>query len=300
MLSSLPASNTLVSNPALGDSTGTAQESMDDHLDNRSSSLSDLGDASDMQSEQPTPRRSPAPDMGDNDSEAETERLDATPRKLMRTGTTASMASEQLYERTPSKLVQLTAMDEDQSAPASPTPAVVGPAAPPSANAALDALSFLAAEEADSLELAGKKRKRSSAENTSADERTEEPARKRSSTARDSVLNGHHGNPVEDPEQMDVEEELDNAQERISSLAQEEVELEERQAEVAAETVNELATVAKLTKPRKGGRRGKRKLDMTAQLLSTETADAEGEADNDDDDNSSFDEEGKSGCTPLL
>jgi hypothetical protein len=164
-------------------------------------------------------------------------------------------------------------------------------AAPTSGNAALDTLSFLAASEAVSLEMAGKKRKRSTASHDAAEEPTDEPARKRSSTAKESPLNGEHEDVVENAE-ADVEEELDNAEDRISVLAQEGEELEQRQANIAAETVTELATVAKLAKPRKGRGRGKRKLDsaMTVEAL-LDAHDAEMDADNDEEDSSSLDEE---------
>jgi hypothetical protein len=188
--------------------------------------------------------------------------------------------------------VQSTTIEEDKSAPTSPTPVAIGPTAPTSGNAALNTLSFLAASEAVSLEMAGKKRKRSSADHNSTDEPTDEPARKRSSTAKDSPLNGNHEEIIENAEEADVEEELDHAEERISALAQEEAELEQRQADVAAETVTELATVAKLTKPRKGRGRAKRKLDnaITVEAL-LEVQDGDGDADNDEEDSSSLDEE---------
>jgi hypothetical protein len=296
MLSTLPTSIPLTSEPLADIAIDTAENGFDDHPDNGSSSLSELGDASDEQSEQLTPRAPSVADTNEVDSEAETERLENTPRKLTRTGTDTSMASEHLYERTPSKLIQSTTVDEDDSTPASPTTPSVRAVDTSSGNAALDTLSFLAASEAASLEIAGKKRKRSSAEGSSAEEPADEPARKRSSTARDPALNGNDTAMVDSSEQIDVDGELDQAEERIEELAQEGVELEQRQAEVASETVNELATVAKLTKPRKGGRRGKRKLEDsggTEAVASVEAQEAEGEEENDEEDSAARDEEGK-------
>jgi hypothetical protein len=140
--------------------------------------------------------------------------------------------------------------------------------------------------------MAGKKRKRSSTDPNSADEPTDEPARKRSSAARDSPLNGNHDDVMENAEEADVDEELDHAEERISALAQEEAELEQRQADVAAETVAELATVAKLAKPRKGRGRAKRKLDNAISVEALlEVQDGDGDVDNDEEDSSSLDEE---------
>ena len=89
---------------------------------------------------------------------------------------------------------------------------------------------------------------------------------------------------------------LKTAEERLSQLAQEELELEEAQANIAAETVNELAIVAKNTKPRKGGRRGKRKTEDPnfAQGEAFGIADgqeAEGEVEGDEEDSAALDEE---------
>ncbi|KAF2106651.1 Sds3-like-domain-containing protein [Lophiotrema nucula] len=271
-----------------------AEGGLDDLPDNGSSSLSELGDASDDQSE-PTPRPSVPPESVDGDSEAETERLEKTPRKLVRTATDTSIASEQLYQRTPSKLVYSRTLDEDDSAPLSPSAtleeAVVVDASDP--NAALHSLSIVATSEAAGItETTGKKRKRSSEESSSIDEPADEPDRKR----RGSVLNGSQEGVADRSTQADVEEELDHAEERIAELAQEDAELEQRQADVAAEAISELATVAKLTKPRKGGRKGKRKVDDTGDtpgepVATIEANDGEAEGDHDEDDGGAHDEE---------
>ncbi|PVH98177.1 hypothetical protein DM02DRAFT_494957, partial [Periconia macrospinosa] len=266
------------------------KDDFDVPADDRSSSLSELGDASDVQSEA-TPRPTTAVDANEDESEAETERLEITPRKLTRTATDTSLASEQVYQRTPSKLVHSKAVDDDDSIPPTPSfvPAESAPAKIEAENSALHALS-LASEAASLAELSGKKRKRPSPENSSPEEDADEPARKRSGTAKASSVNGSHEAAVDGLEQVDAEEELENAEERISQLAQEEIDLEERQANIAAETVNELATVAKHTKPRKGGRRGKRKL-LEESLEAIASIEAEGEGDGDDDDSGTMDEE---------
>lgn len=297
MLSALSPSSLLPSRPPVEQLVDSVRDDYEDLLDNRSSSLSELGDASDEHSE-PTPRAPTAADLVDPDSEAETERLEATPRKLTRTMTNTSMDSEKLYERTPSKLKHLKTIeqeeshspdrqhDDDDDAYPYPIPSEV-------------------ANEAETLatlykgDFAGQKRKRPNGVDNEADEPTEEPARKRSSQAKSPALNGSHEAVVDNSEHVDVEEELDIAEERISQLAQQEIELEERQADIAAQTVSEMATVAKLTKPRKGGRRGKRKVDDTGHtsneaITSTEVQDPEAEVDNDDEDSGTRDEEGAS------
>ncbi|KAF2733235.1 hypothetical protein EJ04DRAFT_513328 [Polyplosphaeria fusca] len=274
----------------------TPEGAGDDLPDNRSSSLSELGDASDEQSE-PTPRPSTLAELDDNDSEAETERMEKTPRKLIRTATNTSITSEQIFERTPSKLAHSKTLDQDESAPPTPSIATEETLAinPSHANAGLESLSMLATSEAANLEAIGKKRKRSSLESSPADDLTEEPAPKRSSTSRETAINGSQEAAIDVPEHMDVEEELDHAEERISQLAQEDVELEERQANVALEAVSELATVANLSKPRKGGRKGKRKANNLAAANAESVAPAEDEGEvegeNDEEDSAMLDEE---------
>lgn len=289
MLSTLAA-------PGLGSSesqaAGSNRAAFDHHPDDRSSSLSELGDASDDQSEA-TPRQGPGFEVGDNDSEAETERLEETPRRMTRTATDASLASEYMYNRTPSKLAHSKTTEQIDSAEFDAvSDAQLGESI--NGNDALHALSLAASSEAATLvDGVGKKRKRPSMEIDTPDEQAEEPARKRSGGS----LDDNRGTVINSTEPVDVEEELEHAEERISQLAQEEMELEERQADIASEAVNELATVAKHTKPRKGGRRGKRKVEDTASitdaLASIEGHDGEVDGDDEEDDNGVVDEEGR-------
>lgn len=275
-----------------------AAAGIEDVADSGSSSLSEPGDASDDQSE-PTPRPTTILDLDGEDSEAETERLEHTPRKLTRTGTETSLLSETLYMRTPSKLAHSSMVDQESSAP--PTPSVIADDVMleeeviASSNP-LHSLSLVAASEAASLEFAGRKRKRTSAESSPVPEEEEEPERKRSGTAKAPTPNGLRAGVVDSAEQMGAEDQLDMAEERLSHLAQEELDLEERQANIAAETVGELATVAKLTKPRKGGKRGKRKAEYSSYAqgeLSAggDTHEAEGEDENDEEHSVALDEE---------
>ncbi|KAF2174995.1 hypothetical protein K469DRAFT_684815 [Zopfia rhizophila CBS 207.26] len=297
MLKALSAPNFPTSNPQMTETVDLAKDGFDDP-DDRSSSLSELGDGSDDHSEA-TPRPPTAADFVDNDSEAETERLENTPRKLTRTATSTSIASEQLYERTPSKLSHSKTLDQEESAP--PTPSAIGEDTTVGDIAdgvtELNSLPLVVESESASLsELTGRKRKRSSADSSTIDEPNEEPARKRSSTAKSLTLNGDQGGVVDSSEQVGIGEELDDAEERISQLAQEEMELEERQADVAEETVSELATVANLTKPRKGGRKGKRKVDDTGDtnneaIATAEIPDGDVDGDNDEEDSTTLDEE---------
>jgi len=111
-----PLSNTSRSHKASTARSGTAQG--ENHLDtdgrpqhdgledDRSSSLSDVEGSLDDQDQRDTvPKSSQLPEA-DNDSEAETERLQQTPRKSWMSGTTG---------RTPSKLQQQSTQGDDLS-----------------------------------------------------------------------------------------------------------------------------------------------------------------------------------------
>jgi hypothetical protein len=296
MLSTMSAPGMVLSEALPVDSAPTG---FDDVADNRSSSLSELGDASDDQSEQPTPRPTTAMDIDEEDSEAETERLENTPRKFARTATDTSLLSEPIYTRTPSKLAHSRTIGHEESAPPAPSAIVDEPMLEEAAVLAenpLHSLSLIAASEAASLEHVGKKRKRTSAECSPVGEREDVPARKRSVPPKSSALDGLADAAAGRQEQVDADEELERTEEHLSALAQEELELEERQANIAAQTVNEMATVAKHTKPRKGGRRGKRKMEDPSYayadpFVGAEAAEGEGEGENEEEDSAVVDEE---------
>ncbi|KAI0619473.1 Sds3 multi-domain protein [Pyrenophora tritici-repentis] len=292
MLSTMTASTTVITEPPL---TDHAPNGFDDVADNGSSSLSELGDASDDQSE-PTPR--PTTRLDEDDSEAETERLENTPRKIARADTETSLLSEPAYTRTPSKLAHSKTIEQDDSAPATPS-GIAEDVTMGDADAAenpLHSLSLIAASEAANLEYLGKERKRASPDRSIQDEQEEEPLRKRSKTAKSSALDGLADAAANRQGQMDAEEELNHAEEHLSALAREEHKLEERQANIAAQTVNEMATVAKHTKPRKGGRRGKRKTEDASYayaepFAATEAHEPEAEGEHDEEDSALMDEE---------
>lgn len=301
IISAVPAPTMITTDPI---AAAEVLGGFDDHADDRSSSLSELGDASDVESEQPTPRPATTADNNENDSEAETERLEETPRKLMRTVTDTSLASEALYTRTPSKLMHSKTIEHDESAPPTPSDLAEDEIMEDAdeAHDPLHALSLAAASEAASLELAGKKRKRVSARGTPLEEHDEEPARKRSASAKVATYNGTTEDVIESSERPDAEDELDHAEERLDDIEREQMDLEERQANLAAEAVSELATVAKHTKPRKGGRRGKRKAEdssyaYTDALATTETVDGDVDGDDNEEDSAALDEEGKGART---
>ncbi|KAH9873888.1 hypothetical protein IAQ61_004515 [Plenodomus lingam] len=297
MLSTLTAPPTAALAEALAvDATTTPDDDDDAAADNRSSSLSDIGEPSDDQSDA-TPGPATVIDLDDDDSEAETERLENTPRKLARVTIDNSLLSEPTYTRTPSKLAHTKTVEVGESAPQTPSATALEPTIGEAVEEdnPLHSLSLAAAAEAASL-FTGSKRKRSSAEGTPVDEQEDEPARKRSSTTKNSALDGLAEAAANHQEQQHVQDELENAEEHLSQLAHEELELEERQASLAAQTVTELATVAKHTKPRKGGRRGKRKMEdpnyaYNEALQAVEAHDAEGDGDAEEDHDAVLDDE---------
>lgn len=137
-----------------------------------------------------------------------------------------------------------------------------------------------------------------SAQGTPIDDPDEEPARKRSASAKVAAYNETAEHIIESSERPDAEDELDHAEERLDDIEREQMELEERQANLAAEAVSELATVAKHTKPRKGGRRGKRKAEdssyaYTEALAMTETVEGDVDGEDNEEDSAALDEEGE-------
>lgn len=290
---------------AQSDETQDGQiEADENQSDNRSSSLSELGDGLDDQDE-PTPRAHTVTEAAENDSEAETERLDNTPRKLLRTSTNVSMLSETIGERTPSKLSNTILSHQDGSGPPSPL-AMVEHTVLGNVDADMDinSVSIMVGSENESITATSpRKRKRSSPDGMSADElESDEPARKRSDTGKSDTISADQDHTTNHQEQADLEdeEEDDSNEKLIPRSAEEELDIEETAADVAEEAVGELAEVAKIPpKPRKSKRKGK-KSDESTEGYNGQIANDEGmevdanEGDNDDDEGSAHDEEGKS------
>lgn len=289
---------------------GADKDPFEDQSDNRSSSLSELGDGPDEQDE-PTPQAHSSAVFDDNDSEAETERLENTPRKLLRMATETTMASDNIVERTPSKLANALLLDRDESGPPSPLAMVVYTAAGEIAdrdtdmNSVSQHLSAAAGSEAGSLaDSSGRKRKRSSPDAGSVDElRLEEPARKRSGTTRSETLNSNQMSMVDAAEQADMDEDGDINDEPASRPTEQELDFEETAMEAAEEVVNDITVAATLTKSKRGKRKGK-KVEESNDTNSDLVASAEGpesgemaEGENDDEYGNALDEERK--CMKL-
>ncbi|OCK77611.1 hypothetical protein K432DRAFT_303785 [Lepidopterella palustris CBS 459.81] len=281
-----------------------SKNASEDQSDNRSSSLSELGDGLDEHDE-PTPQAHTSLLLEENDSEAETERLENTPRKLLRTTTNTTMASDNLVEKTPSKLGNVFLLDTEESSPPTPLGIALDPTTGDIAdrdtdmNSVSQQLSVVAGSDEGSLaDIAGRKRKRSSSDSSSADDlRSEEPARKRSSTAKSDAIMDNHVEMVDVSEQADLDQGADIVEGPITRSAEQELDIEETVADAAEEAVDELAAAAKLSKPRKGKRKGK-KADDSGDNNSEPIANNEGfegaepaEVEHDEEDGPALDEE---------
>jgi hypothetical protein len=247
--------------------------------DSRSSSLSDLEDGGEDQED--TPTRSNTMNTYDNDSEAETERLQATPRKPDILGGEFTDSPSKLG-KSPSKLAQEVAMDDDLtegSPSADKASTVADDVEVPPAVAALDILAGAVDGVTKLPDVAGKKRKRSGSPSSSVADGSESPSKKRAASVK-STLNGdvepqEDGvalDPVEEDTKTPMDAGSDEAVDMKNGDAEVEVEVEveaEAEAEVEAEAVAEEVTEhvvsrAKAQKARKGKRKGKKVRDTDA------------------------------------
>ncbi|KAF2836578.1 hypothetical protein M501DRAFT_939421 [Patellaria atrata CBS 101060] len=183
-------SGALLSNGAL-DAGSTTFPSRDDRTSLRSSSLSDVGE--DLEAPGTS---SAAEEIGDEDSEAETERLDQTPRNLRTVGATATIV-EAVAGRSPSKLGREIPYEHESSAIASPDTMSNRDHTPEedfdegSINPIAKQLPFGDYNRGiDDNEFNAKKRKRLSPGDDVSTDEADEPARKRSGSSKGHVLNG--------------------------------------------------------------------------------------------------------------
>ncbi|OJD29262.1 transcriptional regulatory protein dep1 [Diplodia corticola] len=204
-----------------------------------------------------------SPAAEENDSEAETERIDSTPRKSTRTATDVTNGAE---GRSPSKLAKVAVTAEPENL--SQSPAL--PTRQRKANSDDDDLSDeddelpaeskhnaeADAEDSASPEGSERKRKRSSSALSSIadDLDNEQPSRKRPSPTRPVELNG-------DPMDVDGEGEEPVAEERGDHTPKE---IEEPLAEgddneeTAQEATNDVSAGSKKSKGKKGQRKGRK------------------------------------------
>ncbi|KAL1635533.1 hypothetical protein SLS56_001584 [Neofusicoccum ribis] len=231
--------------------------------DEGSSSLSDPEESIEDRDE--AALREPAsPTVDENDSEAETERIDSTPRKLTRTATDVRNGSEGPAGRSPSKLAKVMTAEQDSfsQSPALPTrqrrtDSEAGDVSDEEDEPLADNTHDVEPDADDSATAEGSDRKRkrsSSALSSIADDLdNDQPARKRPSPTRPFELNGDPMELDDEVEEPVAEEDEDHTSKEVEPLAE-----EEDNEEAAHEAVNEAPSGPKKTKGRKGQRKGKK------------------------------------------
>ncbi|KAH7060610.1 hypothetical protein B0J12DRAFT_695971 [Macrophomina phaseolina] len=230
-------------------------------------------------------REPPSPAAEENDSEAETERIESTPRRPARTVTDATNGSEGLAGRSPSKLAKVVTAEQENL---SQSPAL--PTRQRRAESEADELSeedeeALAddkpdpeadAEDSATVEGSDRKRKRSSSALSSIadDLDNDQPVRKRPSPGRPYELNG---DPMEVDGEMDdptAEEEYGHPVEPTEGPLAD----EEENEEAAHEAASGAAIGSKKAKGKKGQRKGKKgKVNENDEHAATPLAEAEEE-----------------------
>lgn len=266
-----------------------------DGLDSRSSSLSELDEANDAQPmTSPTLAHSNLDSNLDNDSEAETERLDQiTPKARRATLSDGKFSSE----KTPSRLSRQIDIDSDIEEDGSPIPT----AREDKIEHTHDEDDVLSSSE---IEASPKKRKRASTDGSPLSDAMDldEPARKRPHADEDDENDDEIDEPIveELPEPDEGDEALDDEAELDAEDNAEEI--------LAEETPAEEARLSKPTKGRRGKRKGRKIKDADAEADPTsaedgilpdaegeDAPDAEGEAEAEaeEDDSGVVDEERK-------
>ncbi|TKA63614.1 hypothetical protein B0A49_10433 [Cryomyces minteri] len=167
---------------------------LDAQSDGRSSSLSDLEDGQ-YDGDGPVAAGAVGARVEDNDSEAETEKLERSPQKFSRV-MEAVMRSGNNLGRSPSKLSQHFTADEDLEEPGSPTARLGRSARVGSVDEnslkivkSLNSIAVQSVEENDASGLRSRKRKRPSPAGSSLsdDPDSQEPSRKRSNSDRSDI-----------------------------------------------------------------------------------------------------------------
>lgn len=165
--------------------TNGQQNHISDIDDSRSSSLSEIDDLSEHEPSDYEPIRPDKPPM-ENDSEAETERLEESPNHIHRTQNI--MVSASAFGPSPSKLAQSTTyddVDEDEGPTLDDSPSKPRSKSNGVSEAAEEAL---AAAESTLSDSAGKKRKRlGSVDDTATDVGEDEPLKKRHASVKSEL-----------------------------------------------------------------------------------------------------------------
>ena len=220
-----------------------------DQADNRSSSLSDLDVDDGSEDELDTITvRSPLQSAADGDSEAETERLEKTPRKPVH----ATDGTRQVDEKSPSKLSQEISRGKDVSDSTSIIEVLQPPSPSEEPSNHNDATSPVPAEGSSTL---GKRKRSSPGGSPLSDVPTDEPSPKRTNSKHDTMENDlevYEDVVKEQDAESDMED--DKAIDVVSSLDEPEI---NEEAEDESHTAPQEVEPA----PQRGrpGRKGRRK-----------------------------------------
>lgn len=255
-----------------------------DFNDGRSSSLSELGDGP-SDGEDAVRANYTLTAAGEYDSEAETERLHDSPTKLP--APDATIEAGTMIGRTPSRLRREGVADRASSESVSPSMRIARGGATMDELAGLSGLSALAAIATEPVvqqpaSYSPRKRKRLTPDASPiSDEEVEEPARKRSASAR---ANG--GIAAIDAAQKGVAEEENDADD-LRAMREERDEAMGDNVEAAQEPGEDEPALLKASKGKKGKRKGKKPKEpdtMHRSIESVPPAATERQADPDGDD----------------
>jgi hypothetical protein len=300
-----------------GGGLDSLQEQASNRSDAETSSLSELAEGTEDHDDPMD--FSEAPQSPEEvDTEAETERLEVTPRKAP-TGDTGRMRrANEIVERTPSKLARTTAADDAGSLLSSPVLSTADQD---------DALSFdenNAPRHLDTQSVASdmdsvtgplsRKRKRQELEmdnDVSISER-EEPARKRSGSSKVTTLNEGKDKAAKISDastQAEIEEDLepkDGGVDTQPTDAQDNVEQMEDNVETGEEAAEEAQQSSRAPKSRRGKRKGKRVVETTEKEevppspRETDEVEIGQEGEVEEEDNGAIEEQGKSSVCHML
>ncbi|KAF2756753.1 hypothetical protein EJ05DRAFT_502246 [Pseudovirgaria hyperparasitica] len=273
------------------DHTMNITTSLDIRSDADTSSLSDFAEGSEDH-EDPVPFSSTASNVEENDSEAETERLENTPRKPLATGLYIANVGTNL-----SRLSTPTPM-ETRSPPESPITPVEETKVPTLDDKggdehALGVQQSLAtiSEAAPMVDNSSRKRKRSTPEDQKRPATgSDEPAPKRSGSFR-ADLNGNKSHIMNTFADVEVPDDTGEHEHTTRPTEDPEVELGEDTTETAEEVAE---TATRLPRSRKGKRKGKKIVETTEKeppLDSGDIPDVEDADNGEEEDDAALDEE---------
>lgn len=271
VLDIIPSDTVSVDIGSVNETKSGTKEPLDEEGDSRSSSLSELGDGS-MDAEEPQAHTRALLDREDNDSEAETERLENTPRNLVRRIVNNVSLVESTPVSSPTKRGVPSVSEDDPSTANSPTDTSDDQLDDGDVNGGshslLDPKSNITAADATGTETeaVGKKRKRPSSDTSSTVGPDEEgPAKKRIETSRFDAE--EDGEKAQDTNLDDADDETNEYAAEDAPLGHVDETAEDLDAAVDApgelveDATEDTALHIRSSKSKKGKRKGKKVID---------------------------------------